>query len=226
MVVARWPGARPFHAAVTSRLIAIAHRARVHACLLKTSLGTHESLSVCVCVGDAPEGAGASLSIRYDFSVRTLRGRIATPIPVHQWRATPRTRLDGSGRVVFRALSLNVTSLGPIVIIGCVIVRLNCAVLSSGLAAPASSSPLTFPSYLQESREAALVFESLLTSPRNPRSRTVASSFRCIRCTAVLPVILSHLEFVLILLNLEDLSLCSKAQSEWFYFLQYCYELS
>lgn len=38
-------------------------RARVHACLLKTSLGTHEPLSVCV--GGAPEGAGASLSIRW-----------------------------------------------------------------------------------------------------------------------------------------------------------------
>lgn len=50
MAVTRWPGARPSHAAVTSRLIGIVHRARVYACLLKTSLGTHVSLCVSVYV--------------------------------------------------------------------------------------------------------------------------------------------------------------------------------
>lgn len=65
MVITRWPGARPSHAAVTSRLIA--HHARVHACLLKTSLETHEPLAVCV--SGAPERAGASLSIRCNFLV-------------------------------------------------------------------------------------------------------------------------------------------------------------
>lgn len=65
LVITRWPGARPSHAAVTSRLIA--HHACVHACLLKTSSETHEPLAVCV--GGVLERAGASLSIRCNFLV-------------------------------------------------------------------------------------------------------------------------------------------------------------
>lgn len=70
MAITRWPGARPSHAAVTLRLIGIVHRGRVYACLLKTSLGTHVSLCMCVCRWE-PDGADARLSIRATFqSVR------------------------------------------------------------------------------------------------------------------------------------------------------------
>lgn len=83
MAVTRWPGARPSHAAVTSRLIVIVHRARVYACLLKTSLETHVSLCVriYVYVGGALDGADAYLSIRATFqSVRKLLDAILVPV--------------------------------------------------------------------------------------------------------------------------------------------------
>lgn len=89
------PGARPFHTAVTSRLIAIAHRARVHACLLKTSL---EHTSLCLCVSAVRQREQARV---YRSQLQTVRKFLVTvpPLRASMWRTTPP---DGSATAVFQ----------------------------------------------------------------------------------------------------------------------------
>lgn len=118
MAVTRWPGARPSHAAVTSRLIGIVHRARVYACLLKTSLGTHVSLCVSVCVsvgGSRTEQthvyrseplssqsanlrcySGVCMPIANPYRHSQTSGRIVFVLEVLTWRHSGRPIVDGS----------------------------------------------------------------------------------------------------------------------------------
>ncbi|KAL2731596.1 hypothetical protein V1477_015419, partial [Vespula maculifrons] len=56
MAVTWWPGTRPFHAAVTSRLIPIVH----HVCFLKTSFGQSPSAAAAAAAAAAVAAAAAA----------------------------------------------------------------------------------------------------------------------------------------------------------------------
>lgn len=168
MVVTRWPGTRPFHAAVTSRLIAIAHRARVHACLLKTSLETHEPL-VCVCQRRAGGSRRKFIDPPWLPSHRPSANSSSASCR-HSGTCAPRANHPSrSRRVVPLIVSPNVTPLHCHYMLASSF-RSNRAMFASDLAAPASSSSS------ENFREATLAFQILMTSLRNPRSQMIASS--------------------------------------------------
>jgi len=174
---ARWPGARPFHAAVTSRLIAIV-LACMHASL--KLVWRHASFSVWVC--QPADRAGARLSIRRRLSA----ARPNPPDTDHPLSFLP-TRLE---KIVLADSNWFLTSLHDCVIV--LSFGSRCVLLVISLQSVVAARPPRVPG---PGKRAAPAFKVLHAS--SPIYPPIASSFRAFesRCDPVAFVGSSHCFF-------------------------------